>query len=134
MTSLTQWTCVHAQSVQSGAHQAPLSTRLSRQEYWSGLPCPPPGDLSYPGVEPVSLTSPAFSGRFFVTNAIREALNGHEFEQTPRDGEGQGSLTCCSPWSCKESDTTEQLNNNKAVPTPAPVRGLQKSAYFLERK
>ena len=40
-------------------------------------------------------------------------LNGHEFEQAPRDGEGQGSLICCSPWGCKESDTTERLNNNK---------------------
>ena len=39
-------------------------------------------------------------------------LNGHEFEQTPGDGEGQGSLACCSPWGCKESDTTERLNNN----------------------
>ena len=39
-------------------------------------------------------------------------LNGHEFEQTPGDGEGQGSLACCSPWGLKESDTTEQLNNN----------------------
>ena len=33
-------------------------------------------------------------------------LNGHEFEQTPGDGEGQGSLACCSPWGCKESDMT----------------------------
>ena len=40
-------------------------------------------------------------------------LNGHEFEQAPGDGEGQDSLTCCSPWGCKESDTTEQPNNNK---------------------
>ena len=39
-------------------------------------------------------------------------LNGHEFEQAPGDGEGQGSLVCCSPWGRKESDTTEQLNNN----------------------
>ena len=38
-------------------------------------------------------------------------LNGHEFAQTPGDGEGQGSLLCCSPWGCTESDTTEQLNN-----------------------
>ena len=37
-------------------------------------------------------------------------LDGHE--QALGDGEGQGSLACCSPWSCKESDTTEQLNNN----------------------
>ena len=37
-------------------------------------------------------------------------LNGHEFEQVPGDGEGQGSLACCIPWGRKESDTTEQLN------------------------
>ena len=37
-------------------------------------------------------------------------LNGHEFEQTPGVGDGQGSLACCSPWGRKESDTTEQLN------------------------
>ena len=40
-------------------------------------------------------------------------LNGHEFEQTARDSEEQGSLACCSPWGHKESDTTEQLNDNK---------------------
>ena len=38
-------------------------------------------------------------------------LNGHEFEQTPGDSEGQGSLVCCSPWGCKESDMPERLNN-----------------------
>ena len=38
--------------------------------------------------------------------------NGHEFEQTAGDGEGQGSLACCSPWALKELDTTERLNNN----------------------
>ena len=37
-------------------------------------------------------------------------LNGHEFEQTPGDGEGQGNLACWSPWGCKELDTTEWLN------------------------
>ena len=37
-------------------------------------------------------------------------LNGHEFEQAMEAGEGQGSLMCCSPWGCKESDMTEQLN------------------------
>ena len=39
-------------------------------------------------------------------------LKGHEFEQTLGDGEGQGSLECCSLWGHKESDVTEQLNNN----------------------
>ena len=38
-------------------------------------------------------------------------LDGHEFEQAPGDGEGQGSLACCSPWGRKQSDMTEQLNN-----------------------
>ena len=37
-------------------------------------------------------------------------LDGHEFEQVAGVGDGQGSLACCSPWHCKESDTTEQLN------------------------
>ena len=39
-------------------------------------------------------------------------LNGHGFEQTPGDSEGQGILACCSPWDCKESDTAQGLNNN----------------------
>ena len=39
-------------------------------------------------------------------------LNGHEFEQTPGVGDGQGSLVCCSPWSCKELATTELLNKS----------------------
>jgi len=38
-------------------------------------------------------------------------INGHEFEQTLGDGEGQWRLTCCSPWDCKELDITELLNN-----------------------
>ena len=38
--------------------------------------------------------------------------DGHEFDQAPEDGKGQGSLASCSPCVCKESDTTEQLNNN----------------------
>ena len=37
-------------------------------------------------------------------------LDGHEFVQAPGVGNGQGSLECCTPWSCKDSDTTEQLN------------------------
>ena len=36
--------------------------------------------------------------------------NGHEFEQAPGVGDGQGSLVCCSPWDCKELDTNERLN------------------------
>ena len=56
------------------AHQAPLSMGFSWQEYWSGFPCPPPGDLPNPGIEPESLTSLALAGGFFTTNATWEAL------------------------------------------------------------
>ena len=49
------------------AHQAHLSMGFSRQEYWSGLPCLSPGDLPDPGIEPLSLTSPALAGGFFTT-------------------------------------------------------------------
>ena len=49
------------------AHQAPLSMEFSRQEHWSGLPFPPPGDLPDPGIEPTSLLSPALAGRFITT-------------------------------------------------------------------
>ena len=54
--------------------QAPLSMGISRQEYWSGLPCSPPGELPDPGIEPTSLTSPALAGRLFTTRATWEDL------------------------------------------------------------
>ena len=50
------------------ALQAPPSMGFSRQEYWSGLPCPPPGDLPDPGITPGSLLSPVLEGRFFTTS------------------------------------------------------------------
>ena len=49
--------------------QAPLSMGFSRQEFWSGLPFPPPGDLPHPGIEPGSLGSLALAGGFFTTSA-----------------------------------------------------------------
>ena len=48
---------------------------FSRQEYWSGLPCPPPGDLPIPGIEPSSLMSPALAGGFFTTSTTWETLD-----------------------------------------------------------
>ena len=46
-----------------------------------------------------------------------QQLDGYEFEQAQRDGEGQGSLLCCSPWGHKESDMTYRLNNKMAQAT-----------------
>ena len=62
--SATPWTV---------ACQAPLSTGSSRQENWSGLPCPSSRDLPDPGIEPVSLMSPALASGFIATNATWEA-------------------------------------------------------------
>ena len=55
------------------AHQALLSIGFFRQEYWSGLPFPSPGDLSSPGIKHLSLTSPALAGGFFPTSTTWEA-------------------------------------------------------------
>ena len=78
-------------------------------------------------------------------------LNGQEFEHTPGDGEGQGSLGCCSPWGHKEPDMTELLNSNNkyaylrlliflpAILIPAcdstsPVFHMMFSAYKLNNQ
>ena len=66
----TQWTI---------AYQAPLSMGFSRQEYWSGLPCPPAGDFPNPGIEPTSLVSPAMADGLFTTEPPGNAYyNMHE--------------------------------------------------------
>ena len=56
-------------------HQAPLSLGFSRQEYWSALLCPPPGDLPNKGIEPVSLMSPALVSRFLTISDTWEVPN-----------------------------------------------------------
>ena len=63
--SVTPWTV---------AHQAPMSMGFSRQEYWSGSPFPPPGDLPDPGIEPSSLRSPVLAGGFFTSSATWEVV------------------------------------------------------------
>ena len=57
------------------AHKAPLSMGFSRQEYWSGLPCPPPGDHPYPEIKPMSLIFSALVWRVFTTGTTWEAPN-----------------------------------------------------------
>ena len=61
---VTLWTVVY---------QAPPSMEVSGEEYWSALPCPPPGDLPDSGIKPESLMSPALAGRFVTTSATWEA-------------------------------------------------------------
>ena len=61
---------------------------FSRQEYWSGLPCPPPQDLPNPGIEPTSLACPALAGRFFTTSATSPYWI--------LSGGGINASTCCA--------------------------------------
>ena len=76
--------CVHAKSLQSCltlcdprdcSRQAPLPRGFSRKEHWRGLPCPPPGGLPDPGLEPASLMSAALAGGFFTASAAWEAVD-----------------------------------------------------------
>ena len=71
---LSHFSCVQLfVTTWTAARQAPLSMEFSGQDYWSGLPRPPPGDLPNPGIKPVSLTSPALAAGFLTTSATREA-------------------------------------------------------------
>ena len=73
---LSRFSCVQLfVTLWTVACQAPLSMVFSRQEHWSGLPCPPPGDLPDPGIEPVSLMSLALTGGLCTTGTTWEALN-----------------------------------------------------------
>ena len=78
---------------------------FSRQEYWSGLPCPPPGDLPNQGIKPTSLMSPALAGRFFTTSATWEPSDSVEesiasilkaSEEFPLYHAGSDCVTCSS--------------------------------------
>ena len=73
------------------ARQAPLPMGFSRQEYWSGLPCPPPGNLPHPGIKPMCLMSPAVAGGFFTTGATsRPLVSVHWLHRL-----GSRSMDCC---------------------------------------
>ena len=72
---LSHFSCVQIFVTHHGLGcQAPLSMGFSRQEYWSGLPCPPPGGLPNSGIESTSLTSPGLAGRFFTISVTWKAL------------------------------------------------------------
>ena len=72
---MTPWTVVF---------QAPLCMKFSRQEYWSGLPFPTPGDLPDPGIKPTSLVSPALAGGFFITAPCGKPLS--LYQKMPESG------------------------------------------------
>ena len=74
------------------APQAPLSLGFSRQEYWSGLSFPSPGDLPNPGIEPTSPASPELAGRFFITEPPgKPLLNKSQILEGKEEEEGSDS-------------------------------------------
>ena len=91
---------------------------FSQLVYWSGLPFPRPADHVLSEVSTV--TCPSLVAIHNMAHSFIELCKPlrytkeviHELGQTPGDGEGQGSLACCSPWNCEELDTTWRLNNN----------------------
>ena len=103
----------------------PLSMGISRQEYWSGLPCPSPKDLPRPGIEDAFLMFPALAGKFFITSSTWEVhtliiaisysladnFRRRQWHSTPvllpGKSHGRRSLVGCSPWRRWESDMTE---------------------------
>ena len=104
--SATPWTV---------AHRAPLSKGFSRQEYWSKLPFPSPGDLPHPGTEPLSLMSPALAGRFFI-------ISGCEDEMSLSVWQGDVYLKAGSPHSLphlKPWGQTRPTNEKARVVQPA---------------
>ena len=105
------------------ALQAPLSMGFSRQEYWSRLPCPPPGDLPEPGIEPVS---PALAGGFFTSepsvqfssvshSVVSDSLRPHESQHArppcPSPTPHQGS-PLLGMWTCYSTN----IQNNLPLP------------------
>ena len=129
------------------ALQAPLSMGFSRQEYWDGLPCPPPGDLPDPGIDP---TSPTLAGRFITTEPpgkpwgkqweIKSLLLKYEFSNQSEQGNYWNKL---SNWPVKQgtSDTSkdsESLWELISIPSDLWGReglpGFECRPYFAPRQ
>ena len=93
----------------TGAYQVPLSMGFSRQKYWSGLPCPHPGDLPDPGIKP--LVSPVLASGFFTASATWEAPVTWDFNWVIRESQRESHsvvssfLWLYSPWNSPGQDT-----------------------------
>ena len=105
---------------------------FSRQEYWSGLPCPPPGDLPNPGIEPVSLVCPALAGGFFTTEPALEFF----FVYRQRDLFTNPLLACaisrtcwaaprpCPPWARRPGEAWPPMRSCQERRSPCLPGGL----------
>ena len=123
---LVTQSCPTLQPIWTVAHQTPLSIEFSRKEYWSGLPCPPPGDIPHSGTEPASFICPALAGRFFTTSKTWEAQNIHTA--------AAASLQSC-PTLCDSIDGSlpgfpslgfSRQEHRSGLPFPSPMHESEK--------
>ena len=134
------------------AQQTPLSTGFSRQEYWSGLPRPPPGAPPSPGVEPASLMSPSFTGGFvtpsatwrasLVAQSAKIACNAGLIPESGRfleEGNGEPFQSCClgNPidrvaWQAIQSTGTQRVRHSLATKplNPLPAKSKNNNNTF----
>ena len=128
------------------ARQAPLSTGFSRQEYWSGLPCPSLGDLPYPGVEPVLLTSlhwqvgsspltPVGKLRIYVSSSVQfsrsvvsDSLQPHEPQHTRPPCPPPTPGVHLNP--CPLSRWCHPTISSAVVPVSSCLQSFPASGYF----
>ena len=107
----------------TAAHEAPLSMGFSRQEYWSGLPCPSPGDLPDPGIEPAS---PALAGGFFTTSTTWEAHASTYSQEKWNESRSLQRELCMN----SHSSATNSSQNIEIIQTPISLwMDEQKAAY-----
>ena len=114
--------------------QPSLSLGLSRQDYWHGLPCPPPGHLPNPEIELTYLMSPALAGRLFTTTPTWEALFFHfievsvqfspscvRFFATPWTAACQASLSFTDSWSLFKLKSIESVMSSNHLIRCCPL-------------
>ena len=115
--SISRFSCVQFfETLWTVAHQAPLSFEFSRQKYWSGWLCPPPGDLPDPRIESMSLMSPALILRFFTINATWEALD------VPEDPQSE-HVENQSQHPCLQTNFPFSVNNATSIWSPKRETG-----------
>ena len=110
----------------AAARQVPLSTVFFRQEYWSRLPFPTPGNLPDPKIEPASLASPALAGRFFTTGATYKA-NSWMFSSVH-------SLShvwlFATPWTTARQASLS-ITNSQSPPKPMSIESVMPSNHLI---
>ena len=114
-------------------HQAPLSLRFSRQDYWSGLPCPPPGSISDPGIEPSSPVSPALQADSLPLAPPRKPLS-KRFKTINKyiiNRLAHGYGNCCSQGQVGPEKTFSQKGR---VQSTASSRSFNRTSDLLDRE